>query len=409
VTILLSNKEDSAHSFNMEDDGQSRKIIMEEDDAQRILNDKINKKIDGELWEVQSALASKKNLHLEMAPIPTKPETTTTAKGPPKKQYKWAVDNVDSGYKLDRTTAVPLANLLNINWEEGIKGSERSESGSSGVFFVEMKSGGVFAVKPAKGIAEEIFTNLLALRLGIYVPKLRVLHADGIEGIQLFNQIINTDKLGASIFGLSGAPYFLVKEFIPAKNIDKFVYSDMQVIFGTETELSANSLKRINELAIILVLDVLTNFGDRLPFIWPNQGNSGNLMLTETGQFICVENGFNDIKDSVQFEKYKKTVGDLLKKVVENQDKHIIPEFQHIDQKLFSYTDYSFQSGGVIALQLAFRNIVKNSVDMEIYSEMKIWKEVLSRFTTALPGLEGINLDFINQIWEIFRHYGRLC
>jgi len=176
-----------------------------------------------------------------------------------------------------------LSDLQKINWEEGIKGSERSESGSDGVFFVEMQSGGVFVVKPAKGIAEEIFTNLLALKLGIYVPKLRVLHADGNEGIHLMNQIIKNDKLGASIFGLSGAPYYLIKEFIPAKNLDKLTYPDMHDIFGIDTSLSENSRKRLKELSIILALDVLTNYGDRLPFIWANQGNSGKFNADRNG------------------------------------------------------------------------------------------------------------------------------
>jgi len=182
----------------------------------------------------------------------------------------------------------------------------------------------------------------------------------------------------------------------------------MRAIFGPETELSENSLRRIDELARILVLDVLTNFGDRLPFVWPNQGNSGNLMITETGQFICVENGFNVIKDPVQIEKYKKIVGDLLKKVALNPRQEI-PEFQHINQKIMSYSDYSFQPEGVIALQLAFRRIIRDSAGIDIISDMEKWKELLHEFTSVLPGLDGIDLEFIKQIWEIFRHYGKLC
>jgi len=316
---------------------------------------------------------------------------------------------VDTGFKLDRETAVPLSDLKNINWNEGIKGSERSESGSDGVFFVEMQSGGVFVVKPAKGIAEEIFTNLLALKLGVYVPKLRVLHADGNEGIQLMNLIVTSDKLGASIFGLSGAAYFLIKEFIPAKNLDKFTYPDMQDIFGIETSLSENSHKRLKELSIILALDVLTNYGDRLPFIWPNQGNSGNLMMTATGQFIGVENGFNVLKDNAQVEKYKKTVEDVLKKVVHNPNQEI-PEFQHINQKILSYTDYSFQTEGVLQLQHYFREFLKQAAEKtQIYEEMQQWKVMLSAFTTPLNGLESINVEFIHELWGLFVKYGKLC
>jgi len=268
-----------------------------------------------------------------------------------------------------------------------------------------MKSGGVFVVKPAKNIGEEVFTSLLALKLGIYVPKLRVLHADGNEGIQLWNLIINTDKLGASIFGLSGAPYYIIKEYVPAKNMDKFIYTEMKQIFGDETSLSQNAKKRIDELAIVLALDVLTNYGDRLPFIWPNQGNSGNLMISPTGQFLCIENGFNELRSPDQLKNYKKSIKLIFKKLTANPQVEI-PEFQHITQRIYSYTDYSFQT---LELQKSFRELLKKSVKVDIYEEIKKWKEMLGSFTSKLNGLDGIDLEFINDIWGLFKKYGKLC
>jgi len=248
----------------------------------------------------------------------------------------------------------------------------------------------------------------LALKLGVFVPKLRILHCNGTEAIKLMNLIVNNDKIGASIFGLTGAQYFLIKEFIPGKNLDKFTYSDMREIFGEETVLSENSKKRLKELATILALDILTNNGDRLPLIWPNQGNSGNLMMSHTGQLISIENSFNDIRDPEKSEKYKKSIEDLCEKITENPNKEI-PEFVHINQKIFSYTDYSFQIQGTIELQRSFWEFLKNSLEINLEEEMKKWKNILSGFTIPLNGLDAINIPFINGIWNIFKKYGKLC
>jgi len=53
--------------------------------------------------------------------------------------------------------------------------------------------------------------------------------------------------------------------------------------------------------------------------------------------------------------------------------------------------------------------VLKKAVKMDIYEVMKGWKEVLGKFTTRLNGLDGINLEFMNEIWELFRKYGKLC
>jgi len=273
-------------------------------------------------------------------------------------------------------------------------------------FFVELNSGGVVVVKGPKSVAEEFFTNLLALKMGICVPSLRVICRDGSEGMKLVNSILQTDKLGASIYGLQGVHHFLLKEYILAKNLDKMDYTEMQDIFGIETELGENSKKRIKEIARILALDVLTNYGDRLPFIWPNQGNSGNLMLSQSGQFICIENGFNALSTSLQIEKYKTTVENLLKKLVTNPEK-LIPEFSNINQKIYSFTDYSFQDQGIIQLQKSFLEFLKWTTQVEILEDMIHWKNLLRKFSSPLLGIDAINEQFINDIWKLFQKYGK--
>jgi len=178
--------------------------------------DLINTAADTALWNLQNELSKEHNLQVEVKKRIIKP-TKKPIKQEPQKRYKWAVADVDGSWKFDHINASPVPDLKSIDWDSGIKGSERSESGAEGVFFVELNSGGVVVVKGPKSVAEEFFTNLLALKLGICVPRLRVVCRDGIEGTKLVNGILQTDKLGSSIYGLQGVHHFLFKEYILAK------------------------------------------------------------------------------------------------------------------------------------------------------------------------------------------------
>jgi len=104
----------------------------------------------------------------------------------------------------------------------------------------------------------------------------------------LIEEIIKTDKQGSAIHGLLAAEFYLVKEFVKGSNTDKCTSLQMEHTFaggdGDEHHLTPMCMQRLKELATLLALDVLTNYCDRLPFIWDNPGNSGNLMVTSAGQ-----------------------------------------------------------------------------------------------------------------------------
>jgi len=48
-------------------------------------------------------------------------------------------------------------------------------------------------------------------------------------------------------------------------------------------------------------------------------------------------------------------------------------------------------------------------VEIDLEEEMKKWKFVLSGFTTPLNGLDGINIPFVLEFWNIFKKYGKMC
>jgi len=127
-------------------------------------------------------------------------------------------------------------------------------------------------------------------------------------------------------------------------------------------------------------------------------------MLSQSGQFICIENGYNDLQES-KVERYKNTVEKLLEKLVSNPNK-IVSEFHDINQRIYSFTDYSFQDQGIIQLQKCFIEFLKWTTSVEILDEMKHWKDLLRKFTLPLLGLDAINVEFIDSIWKLFQKYG---
>jgi len=139
------------------------------------------------------------------------------------------VGGIDDAHKADLKTSKPVPDLSRLDIDSGVKGAQRSESGSEGVFFVTLNSGGVFVVKASKGISEEVFSNLLAQSFGVYSPKVRIIHSREQEGDRLLDMVIASDKQGVAIHGLLDAEYFLLKEFVPGtKNFDKCTANEIK-------------------------------------------------------------------------------------------------------------------------------------------------------------------------------------
>eukprot|EP01125_Pyxidicula_operculata_P005962 TRINITY_DN2082_c0_g1_i2.p1 TRINITY_DN2082_c0_g1~~TRINITY_DN2082_c0_g1_i2.p1 ORF type:complete len:145 (-),score=30.25 TRINITY_DN2082_c0_g1_i2:505-939(-) len=141
-----------------------------------------NETADNELWELQQKLCKETNLKLEYTHPSQSVETQKKQEDKPQKKFKWSVDHIDNNYKVNFATAVAWEDIKNIPWEEGIKGAQRSEAGSEGVYFVELNKSGLFVVKPSKSIGEEVFSNILSLKLGVYSPQLRILYGQEKEG-----------------------------------------------------------------------------------------------------------------------------------------------------------------------------------------------------------------------------------
>jgi len=333
---------------------------------------------------------------------PTHPQTE-----PGKKKYKWAVGGVDDAHKADLKNAKPVPNLFKLDLDGGLKGAQRSESGSEGVFFVTLNSGGIFVLKASKSISEEVFSNLIAQALGVYSPKLRIIYSRDQEGDRLLDLIIASDKQGVAIHGILSAEYFLLKEFLPGtKNFDKCTAAEIKEFFYEEFPhtLSVHGKKYLHNLGVILAVDVITNYSDRLPLIWDNPGNSGNLMITNKGQFVSVENGITTFAtNSATYEQYSKRVKTFLDSLINNPET-VLPEFQKIDDKFMEFAGISIGDVGILAVQEGFIEFIRNTPKLELSkAQLENWKSVLEKFQPPLVGVSTINVDCIANLLDIFR------
>lgn len=56
-----------------------------------------------------------------------------------------------------------------------------------------------------------------------------------------------------------------------------------KILHHSDEKIGAKVLKEIGRL---VALDVITNNSDRLPLVWPNQGNISNVMFAERGPTV---------------------------------------------------------------------------------------------------------------------------
>jgi len=160
----------------------------------------------------------------------------------------------------------------------------------------------------------------------------------------------------------------------------------------------------MKEIGALLYLDVIINNGDRLPLIWQNQGNSGNLMLDKiTGQVISLDTSCNVINNDLypeKVEEYYTKIREFVENLKEHKDQVIEP-FQYIGQTIFSFSGYNVGEDGAKLIQEGFINAFKHMKSLNITEEqITTWKNMINGLQiTDIP--EYVS-TFITNIFKIF-------
>lgn len=70
--------------------------------------------------------------------------------------------------------ATETLDIFDFSWKDLI-GVECSESGSTGVFYCQADNNRSFVIKGSSDIVPEYFVHLLFQRIGINIPKMRII------------------------------------------------------------------------------------------------------------------------------------------------------------------------------------------------------------------------------------------
>eukprot|EP00730_Choanoeca_flexa_P013546 TRINITY_DN5442_c0_g1_i1.p1 TRINITY_DN5442_c0_g1~~TRINITY_DN5442_c0_g1_i1.p1 ORF type:complete len:414 (+),score=88.40 TRINITY_DN5442_c0_g1_i1:87-1328(+) len=368
------------------------------------------------LWPACSRLqAEAKDLEVDLQAIfvapPSSAPDDTTASQPGKSKYKWST-SLDNQFKFNAKTAYMRSDIYNIDWHEGLLGVERSAAGAEGVFFVQTTTGAL-VVKGSRNLAAECFASMLALRVGVYCPPWRIIPMANAEGQSMLYYLGELDAMGRVATNIGSQTHVVLKAFVAGRNLDAHTAEDMQTIFGKSHAETEAQKRRINELARLLLLDVLLNNGDRLPLIHDNRGNPGNVMLCRgSGQVVAIDSAMAAINKRdypEQYQAYLDKVGSLVDSLLETRDSEgkttaVLPAFATVQDKLREYTGYQMSDIMVRQLQDAFLTAATSLHADSVLKrmELKAWRQLLGQVEPALVGMDWISVDFVMDVWQVF-------
>lgn len=346
-----------------------------------------------------------------------------------------ALESFRPKYKFPHSEVTPLQSIEGaIDWAS-VKGVERSDTGSEGILFVELPNKRAVCVKCPAQVAGEVFGMRLCQRLRIRCPHFRVVKSNTAEGRLLFDSLCKCDANGPNAENsvqamLSKAPLFIVIEYLQAMELGNKIAPVSnewsKQVFGLapgdpSEALGAHGKRILRFCGSLLVFDVLVNNYDRLPCMWSNQGNPGNIMFTARGEPISIDN--MPCCFSGEFVKeYLKRVTHLVQLVAqvnfETREFKRVRKFFHTGcPEGHGWTGLGIDIGeaGTVEVQRGFLDTVRSLVgDGQGHNnplDLRELSSLVSDLQSSLPlengqndyGFHTINLDFIAKVYKALR------
>eukprot|EP00401_Gymnodinium_catenatum_P063170 CAMPEP_0117475494 /NCGR_PEP_ID=MMETSP0784-20121206/9825_1 /TAXON_ID=39447 /ORGANISM="" /LENGTH=628 /DNA_ID=CAMNT_0005269745 /DNA_START=1 /DNA_END=1888 /DNA_ORIENTATION=+ len=195
----------------------------------------------------------------------------------------------------------PCDVLEELPWESCV-GVQRSAAGSEGVLFVELPGKVAVCVKAPNKVAGEYFGSVLCQSLGIRCPQMRIIRTDSDEGKLIITSLSNFDskrppeeQTVAKM--LKRRPALLVVEYLQATELADMIACPATEqwssrVFGLPSgQLSDHGRSVLRTFGSLIAFDMLINNYDRLPCVWTNAGNPGNVMFgSASGEVISIDN-----------------------------------------------------------------------------------------------------------------------
>lgn len=300
--------------------------------------------------------------------------------------------------------------LDNIDWASCL-GVERSDAGSEGVAFVELPGKRAVVVWAPVHVASEMFGNVLCGKLGVICPNVKLLSRSSDEGRSLFEALVKADEWRSPEERkiqtmLSGRPLLLVIEYIQAQELSNIFGRDSErwsrTVFGLQVadprgSLNDHGKEVLRALGTFVAFDILINNFDRLPCVWDNKGNAGNVMFTKsTNDPMSIDNSVCCIppENEEAFDKYMERIRDVVADCIRHVDQGVEQlEFARIRSLLKDgnlegqgWTGLGIDIGveGTLQIQTGFMNLVHFAVYGDGHKSEPITLEILEGIRDAL-------------------------
>eukprot|EP00043_Microstomoeca_roanoka_P012926 m.125779 g.125779 ORF g.125779 m.125779 type:complete len:435 (-) comp15626_c8_seq2:208-1512(-) len=359
-------------------------------------------------------VAKKLRLHLEPSAPPRKPEPRAdidSSPSPPPPTSSSQNEQQQRAFKVEEAEPAELdkADLRNVRYVHWSAGG----LGSTGVFFVDTGSGWVVAKPTGTKTAGEIYAAFLAKRFGITCPNFRVPRFDEQEvilramrfgtGQPEHVQRLRNHRIQGLVF------MDLIKGYpLPACGMKVLAESSVSNHFYT----ACNLLRQFGE---ILVLDMITNNFDRMPFVWNNFGNLENLMvqgnvLEDDGNLTAasIDQGATCIKDETGRANYMDRIRDGIKEACVERNAEG-EHFKRLRQAFINGTGYDIDVDGC---QLVMEGIRYGCAKLDdlLTKTPTLFHDVYEETSTILQpcgdlphGLEEIEVQFFEDTAAVIR------
>ncbi len=253
------------------------------------------------------------------------------------KDHSWNFDH-------EKAFAIPVKEFSNLDWST-ITSIGKSVEGTEGVFFIKFPNERAIVVKSSTTLGAEVYGAILAKRIGVATPGIRIINRNSNEGSNIVRNLIKQD---ARVEQYLSKPFFILMEYIKGivlgdvilnvennnnnnnnNNENKFIIQK----FGNPPE-SLHDVGKNNLLQFgrMIGLDFITNNFDRFPVVWDNTGNPGNVMfygnveedgvVTElANRIVAIDNMTSCIsktKFKKEYDAYAMKTSEVLSKLFKN-------------------------------------------------------------------------------------------
>jgi len=349
------------------------------------------------------------------------PPTQGTKTSIPKK--KWVVNiptnepNVwkfNSEWKFDAERVDPLdIEHDKVNWED-IEGVVCSEEGTGGVFFVQIRNQGALVIKGSSTIASDMFSSMLASRLGIQVPN-TIVHSyledkewtPMVQSLWKIEATNSEEGRGSKLSKCLLRPFLMVMKYIKGYDLEHI-----------NPGLAKDIMKKENLLEIgkILSFDILINNWDRLPCIWENNGNPKNVIFNTNGRPFAIDSTITSIDPKMfaaNFKNYKDKVELLLSSITSEPTKeansiHKLRTFlvKFIGLDIGEEGSIVIQQGLISSLQSISAITTQDLDNLKKIVENKLFPTMeLLGLDHDTVSLTRINIEFMTEIVQLFKKY----